>query len=414
MHNNASRPASCRVCGSSRVRLCLQMDNVPPNISRILRPEEVEAGFDRPVSLEVYECQACGLVQLGRALESTFYDDYLMTVSHSPQMRAYQKGQATDFVGRFALTGKRVIEVGCGDGTYLEYLHEAGARVVGMEPSAVFRRLAESRGMTVIPGYVAGLALIQGAPYEGFVTRQVLEHVQDPNDFLETIRVNLCATAAGIVEVPSMEQALEHDRFYDFFPDHMSYFSARTLRMVLERNGFDVVEVTRGMNGEFNVALVRASRPADVRVAGGRKGGSDAAPVGSCSPGDFRRLQSAVNGVCLQLRQLVEKSTARGLRVAFWGAGGKGLTAMAVAKVKGISYVVDSDPHKQGGLTPVMHLPIVSPAHLRDDPVDVVIITALAYKDEILSQLREDIRFTGTVAVLGPSLEIVHEARANE
>ena len=83
------------------------------------------------------------------------------------------------------------------------------------------------------------------------------------------------------------------------------------------------------------------------------------------------------------------------------------LDALAEAGAEGIRYVVDSDAHKQGRLTPVTHLPVVAPERLRSEPVDVLILTALAYRDEIVAQLRGPIGFRGTIAVLGAPLELV-------
>jgi putative ubiquitin-RnfH superfamily antitoxin RatB of RatAB toxin-antitoxin module len=96
--------------------------------------------------------------------------------------------------------------------------------------------------------------------------REVFEHVPDPNDFLAGVRASLTDDGVGLVEVPSLEQALEHHRFYDFFPDHVNYWSVATLGRALERNGFLVLEVTRGMNGEYLQASVRVDAGRDLRA----------------------------------------------------------------------------------------------------------------------------------------------------
>jgi SAM-dependent methyltransferase len=301
-------------------------------------------------------------------------------------MRKFQRSQALDFVQRFGLSGKRIIEVGCGDGNYLRYLHEAGAIPCGIEPSAPFRQMAAARGFQIADGYVARARTVPGAPFDAFVTRQVLEHVQDPNDFLLGIHRILSTEGVGLVEVPSLEQAIEGGRFYDFFPDHVNYFSVLTLRHALERNGFDVLEVARGMNGEFNIALVRKAPETD-----------------------FVAMQNTINLIAEDLHEFVEKLHGQGKRVAVWGAGGKGLMVMAVAQLNSLAYVIDSDPHKHGRFTPVSHLRIFAPERLLTDPVDALILTALAYRDEILRQLRHDLRFEGTIAVLGPRLQVLEK-----
>jgi len=372
----------CRLCREGNLKPCLRLRHSARNISRLLRHNELQS--DIPIDLYVYECQECGFVQLAQMLEPSFYDDYLMTSSHSAQMKTFQQAQASEFVRRFGLSGKRVIEVGCGDGNYLDYLRQAGANVAGIEASSRFQELSRKRGFTVFSGYVSRESAIPESPWDGFVIRQVLEHVPDPNGFLQGIRASLASGAAGLVEVPSLEQSLDNGRFYDFFADHVNYFSARTLRYALERNGFEVIDVSREMGGEYNVVLVR---------------------IAQCS--ELTGLQRIVDTLTEEIGDFIESYRRIGKRVAIWGAGGKGVTALAVANVRGVAYVVDSDPYKQGLFTPVSHLPIVAPEMLAEDPVEAIVITALAYQDEIISQLRKGIGFSGQVAVLGHHLQII-------
>jgi SAM-dependent methyltransferase len=373
---------ACRLCGSAGLEPVLTLERAPKDVSYLLTA--AEAAVDVPIRLDVVRCDDCRHVQLTRDPSSDYYEDYLMTVSHSPQMRAFQHGQAADFVSRFDLVGKRVVEIGCGDGNYLGILRALGSDAVGTEPSARFRAVAQAAGHTVFDGYVTAQAGVPGGPYEAFVTREVFEHVPDPNDFLAGIRRSLTDDAVGLVEVPSLEQALEHRRFYDFFPDHVNYWSVSTLSRALERNGLLVLDITRGMNGEYLQAVVR--------VDTGR---------------DLPALASAVAEVRDGIHALLAEAANDGRRVAVWGSGAKGLTSLAEAGVEpaDVCYVVDSDPYKQGRLTPATHLPVEAPERLLSDPVDIVLITALAYRDEIVAQLRDTLGFTGDIAVLGTPVE---------
>ncbi|MBI1247926.1 methyltransferase domain-containing protein [bacterium] len=372
----------CRLCGDDQLASRFVIRHAPSNISRLLRESELAA--DHSIELTVYQCDSCGMVQLAEILESDFYDDYVMTVSHSAQMANYQRAQAKDFVEKFDLAGKRVLEVGCGDGFYLTHLAELKMEVAGIEPSQSFRTMAEDRGIVCYGGYVTRETPAPGGPYDAFVTRQVFEHVPDPRDFLLGIRAGLTPDAVGLIEVPSLEQALEHDRFYDFFPDHLNYYSERTLRFAIESCGMLVESIERGMNGEYLVAYVRNAPPQHVE-----------------------RFGEVIDRVSQQLREVCSSATKAGKKVAVWGAGAKGITALAASEVSGVDYVIDSDPHKQGLFMPVSHFPIHAPSRLHSEPVDLVVLTALAYRSEIIRQLREDLSYTGEIAILGPSIEIV-------
>jgi SAM-dependent methyltransferase len=371
---------ACRLCAHTELSTPLVLGNSPRNIQRLFSPETLSQ--DRSVELQVLQCAKCGFVQLDPLLEGEYYEDYLMGAPHSAQMQAYQKRQAHEFVRDFGLACKKVKEIGSGDGCYLGHLRAAGCDATGIEPSAKSRAIALAAGHRVEEGYVTADRRLEAAPYDAFVTRQVLEHVPDIHGFLTGIRRNLKPGAAGLVEVPSLEKALADRRFYDFFPDHVNYFSARTLRLALETNGFEVLEVRQDMFDEYIVAYVRRfEHPALDDIA------------------------ATVHLLGDDLRRYVADCHAASRKVAIWGAGGKGLSVMASAGISDVDLLVDSDPVKQGLVAPVTHLRVEPPQALARHGIDAVIVTARAYKNEILRTLREDLGFRGEIAVLGHRLE---------
>ena len=363
------------------------MDPAPPNISRLLKNDGPINR--RTIRLDVHRCDGCGFIQLSQELHATFYDEYVMTVSHAATMQTFQSQQARTFVERFALANRRVVEVGCGDGNYLDYLRAAGALVTGNEPSTPFRALASKRGHNVLGGYIGEATPAPGGPYDAFVTRQVLEHVPDPRDFLTGIAASLVEGAVGLVEVPCIEQTMRHQRYFDFFPDHLNYFTKGVLARLLEQQGFELLGLEEGMNGEFTVAFVRWSPRARVAT-----------------------LQASLDTTTRALQTFTATERKAGRRVAAWGAGGKGIASLTAAGLTDLAYVIDSDPHKQGKRLPGVGLLVVPPSHFAQEPVASIILTALAYREEIINTIRGNLRFSGRIFVLGDSLQKVTEAAA--
>lgn len=365
---------NCRICDSNKLSLCLDLPKSTRNISKLLK--DTELNKDYPINLKVYKCDTCSFVQLNKTLEDDYYDDYVMTVSHSDLMNNFQLEQAKYFVEEYKLHNARIIEIGCGDGNFLSHLKKFAPMSIGLEPSISFRSLAVEKGHEVLSDYVSPDKNLPGAPYDAFITREVLEHVVDPNEFLGSIRGSLNDGAIGLVEVPCLEKALMQNRFYDFFADHLNYFSLSTLKFVLEKNGFKVLELMHGMNDEFNVAIVQKT-----------------------TMNEFSKMQKSVDSVCSSIRHEISKTQGK---VAVYGSGAKGLTILSNSNLMAndIKYVIDSDPHKQGLYTPVSHLPVVSPDVLLDESPDLIIITAMAYKDEIVDTLRNYYHYTGKLMAL--------------
>jgi len=362
----------------------LHLKNVPRGVQFFPMPEQFST--DAGIDITVWQCDGCGLVQLRG--DSVVYSQHVTAASsYSPAMIAHRHEQAGAFVIRFELEGKTVLDVGCGDGHFLSLLSECGAVGFGIDPSRSSVELGQYKGLSIQQGFITRESKVRGSPFDAFVMLHVLEHVSDPNDLLQGIYTNLSNEAVGLIEVPSFEQIIEEQRFYDFIPDHVSYFSTKTLRFVLEKNGFDVLEMYRDWQGEHIVALVKK------RITY-----------------DFRPMQQAIVTLGEAFNSFVQANTSTGKRIAIWGASCQSLMLLATSHVRDVSYVIDSALYKQGRFTPVSHLPIVAPDTLQRDPVDIIIVIAPRYAHEIIAQARREFRFEGTIAVLkGTNIEIVQD-----
>jgi cyclopropane fatty-acyl-phospholipid synthase-like methyltransferase len=212
--------ATCRLCGSAANAVALKLSGMPRWNHRLL--EESEVATDRAVDLEIHRCGSCGFVSLPLQLQDDYYDDYVNAPSQSPQMQQFQRAQAHDFVERFGLRGKSVLEVGCGDGFFLDMLRAEGVECTGIEPSEAQRAIALARELRVEGGLLTADRRLPTGPFDAFATRQVFEHVPDPAAFLAAIRANLKPQAVGLVEVPNLDALIDESRFFDFIPEHLN------------------------------------------------------------------------------------------------------------------------------------------------------------------------------------------------
>lgn len=375
--------SSCRLCGALLPgEPAFSLENVPRSAQGL--PGVADLAGDSGADLRVFQCHACGLVQLAGA-PVPYFQEVITAAGGSARMVAFRREQARQFVAGFDLHRRRILEVGCGEGYFLDLLDEAGAESMGLEAGAFAVARGRALGRTIHQGYLEAETRLVEGPFEAFASINFLEHAPNPVGLLRGLCRNLVPGAPGLVEVPSFEHMLECDRFYDFIPDHLSYFTESTLRQLLERSGFDVISCSRVWDGYDLAALVRRRRPFEARTWDQARG----------------QLVAALKAFCR-----THGTGGRGLAV--WGASHQALTLLALADAAAVRYVVDSAPFKQGRFTPVVHTPIRGPEALAEDPVDAVIVMAAGYSGEVVRILREERAFRGTVAVLrGNTLEVV-------
>ena len=352
----------------------MHLDHVPRDVQRLVTQEQLAP--ENPVPFDLYQCSGCGLVQAPVSLESTYYDDYLMSTTFSTQLQTYLDGLVEEIVTQYQLENASVLDVGCGDGAFMLPFAQRGIQVVGIEPSERSRESAHSRGLTVYPGYVAPGVTVPGGPFSAFVSRQVLEHVTDIAGFLTGIRENLLPGAIGIIEIPRLEKALEDNRFYDFFPDHVNYFTLDTLSTTLKLHGFEVLDLRKTMYDEYNVAVVQLRQPHK-----------------------FDRVVQQRFDLVEQIETVFAQSHAQGKHTAIWGSGAKGLSIMTAMSTDNLDLVVDSDPNKVGRYIPANQYRIYEPTELIAFNIDVVVVSAIAYQTVIIGKL-QDMGYKGQIYLI--------------
>jgi len=150
--------------------------------------------------------------------------------------------------GRFAGAGARkLLDVGCYTGVFLDQARRRGYDVAGLEPSNWAREVARRRGLTVFDGLLAENRL----PEESFdvvTVWDVIEHFGDP--LAEVKRVARLLKPGGLLALSTMDIDSGFARLLGpqwpwLMRMHLYYFSPGTLRAMLEAAGLEVVEVRR-------------------------------------------------------------------------------------------------------------------------------------------------------------------------
>jgi len=378
----------CRCCHRDDVLEVMTLDGVPKDVQHLLSFEDVGRGKTHSSDISIYQCQDCGLVQAPLKLDQDYYDDYLMTTSFSDRLQTYLDDLVTQFLTEYAKNVRKVLDVGCGDGAFMQPFRNRKIKVEGIEPSRRSREEAKKAGFQVYSGYMTPDTRLKGAPYDAFVTRQVLEHVDDIQGFFRGLRNNLSPGAYGVVEIPRLEKALSDLRFYDFFPDHVNYFTLESLRTVLEINGFTVLGMGSVMDDEYNVAIVQMR-----------------------DRHDFSSVKKHRADLIKDISRLVRAKKKS--RVAMWGAGAKGLSILAAMAERGVTLdmVVDSDANKVNRFTPISEILVHSPEFLLTEQIDTVLISAIAYERAIIQKL-QDMRFPGEIYLIrSQGLELYKETK---
>jgi SAM-dependent methyltransferase len=152
-------------------------------------------------------------------------------------------------------TPGRLLDVGCGRGDLAAALADRGWYAAGVDPSAEAVAFARGLGVDARVGTLESVAF-DDESFDAVVMHHSLEHVPDALAELARIKRLLRPGGLLVISLPNFD-SWERRRFGSAWfhldlPRHRTHFGPKSLRLSLEKSGFDVVKIdTAGDPGSF-------------------------------------------------------------------------------------------------------------------------------------------------------------------
>jgi SAM-dependent methyltransferase len=144
------------------------------------------------------------------------------------------------------VSGRTILDVGCGDGVFLSALSERWTKR-GVEPSLSGASLARQRGLDVVCATLDTVNTHYNADLISAL--DVIEHVVDPHQFVDSFKSQLRPGGFALLltgDVGSYPARVAGPHWsYLRWCGHVSVFSRSGLRRLLESHGFEVVHWQR-------------------------------------------------------------------------------------------------------------------------------------------------------------------------
>lgn len=373
MRNN-----SCPVCGKTNGIDTVSRDNLITMQNYVYREYDLAINAETG-QFNLRSCRNCGF-SYNSDFDSNLlsYDENYDNNVPSVIFENYYKEIASFLYDKFSLSGGFVIDVGCGKGTFLRILCALYPDVkgLGIDPSYEPNAYDES---------LANLDFIQDIFREEHITekpsliisRHVLEHIEKPVRFLQSIRSASSAFKDTLffIEVPDLEWIIENEAFWDFCYEHCNYFNAESLGNALQIAGFKPEKIQNAFGGQYLWAL-------------GKIGESEMRISEDDFTGDKLSAYSAKEKKLMSdTKTKLQELKSGGTLLAIWGMATKGtiFSNLTDPKKELFDYCIDINPNKVGGFVPHTGHRIDSPDILREAASSEIAIVVMNpnYTDEI-------------------------------
>ncbi len=195
------------------------------------------------------KCATCGFVFASDTPTSAELEDYYRnygTSHYLSPVTVKRYNEWLDDFESFRQTGN-MLDVGCGSGFFLEEAKKRGWNVFGTEFSDALVAISKAKGIIMQQG---GLTedTFHGIGFDVVVSIEVIEHIYNPADEVRNIHRILRKGGLFFCTTPNFNALSRYwlkDRYNIIaWPEHLGYFTRKTLKYLLERHGFKTVRTT--------------------------------------------------------------------------------------------------------------------------------------------------------------------------
>jgi SAM-dependent methyltransferase len=384
----------CRACSSPQLKRFLHLPAMPLTDDFI--PQE-KFGREFRHDIDVFVCEQCFTAQTQHDVDmGDYYEDYQYAVGGSQTASHFMRLLAGNLISKYfsGQKGRKVLEVGSGDGVQLLAFKELGCEVLGYEPSSSLTRAAESRGIPTIQGlFTPDSASRLPEPFKSadvVMLSYTFDHLPQPREFIAAARSILNPeTGLLVVEIHDLQKIFERQEYCLFEHEHSIYLTTATAAALCAREGMTIIDFDLVPEADRRAnSLIFVATPNDSRFA-------EKFPAAKLSVSDefntfsfYERQAGFIQRGIENLDAFVNRVTLAGKTIAGYGAGGRGvMTLGAMQTAPKLRYLADKKPKRPGLVVPKSGIPLVGLAAFKESSVDEILVFSFGYMKEIQAEL---------------------------
>jgi 2-polyprenyl-3-methyl-5-hydroxy-6-metoxy-1,4-benzoquinol methylase len=237
----------CNICGSWEVSVKYE-GTTDPDTEKLVRSYSASGNF---VSKErLVECKSCHLVftspRLHRDLILKSYteaEDPMYVSQADGRIKSFER--CLDAVEKLSPRGGNVLDVGAAAGFFLTVAKNRGWKTYGIEPSKYLSAYGNEKYDVNIHCGTLETAPALDQPMDVVTLWDVLEHTFDPKDVLKRCNAYLKPDGIVVINYPNISNwmaKLAGRNYWFIISVHLYYFVPKTIKLLLEDAGFEVVE----------------------------------------------------------------------------------------------------------------------------------------------------------------------------
>jgi len=395
---------NCLVCNSEELKKIIDLGSHPFADTFIPKSRSHEADKIYPLVCDL--CMECGHVQTRcetNPLDRYQQQDYSYTSSNSKFSRDHWEEFANEVPVKSNIPENSfIVEIGSNDGLLSENLTKKGHKAVGVDPSPYMANLAKQKNIqtyTELFGTeVAKRIEEEHGKADLIIANNVYNHSENPLEFTKAVSSLLKENGKFVFEQPYWLTSLESRRFDQIYHEHVSYYTTKSVKKLLENAGMEIVHAEIVDYHGDSLRIIAQNKKNSELPQEARELIQNEEKLGAFKVETYKEAMKEFDEKKINFMVDILRIKQQGMPIIGVGAAAKTNTTLNYYNIDHgiLDYVTDASPHKKGKFTPATRIPIVGDEVFADYDEVYALILSWNISDilkEILLKINPKIKF---------------------
>ena len=407
----------CRNCNSKKLKKVIFIGKQV--VSSIFPKKKIIN--NKKYSLDLYKCENCELVQLGKSIPlGNMYGEtygYRSSLSKLMVNHLYKKFLKLQKICKLK-KNSNILDIGSSDSTFLNFFsnERKNYNCLGIDPSAKKYLKYYNKDVNLIVDYFSAKAVNSGLKnfklknkkFKLISSFAMFYDIDEPNKFCKDIRSLLDNDGIWILEMSYFPMLLSNLTYDQICHEHVTYYTLDVFKKIIEKNGLKVIDFSFNVINGGSIEIICAPKKSKIKakIAKIKK---QIELENKITNIDYSKFNLRVDNIKKTTNLLLDNIKSAKKSLIGYGASTKGNIVLNHCKIGSdkISLICDENQEKFGRYTPGTNIKIISKKEMRKRNPDYLLVLIWSFKSEVIKQEIKYIKKGGKLIFHLPFLHVV-------